>query len=109
MTNYQDVKDAMAAGTPPELICATCPWDRLCIQPPTMTTAQVQQKIEEAKREDAAKDPRGMPAGMLVTALAYAGKDSTGQMCPVFSMRLRSDRRVADAVRETMRTFGEPS
>lgn len=107
MAGYDDVKKAMAAGTPPELICTTCPWDRLCVQPPTMTSAEVEQKIAAAEEKDKARDPNALPAGMLMTVMALAGRDSAGALCPVFSMRLRSDRSVADTIRTAMQQYGE--
>lgn len=107
MSDYQPVKNAMEAGTPPELICASCPWDRLCITPPQMTGADVQRHIDKAKREDAERDPeqRGMPMGTLMTTLLFAGKDTNAQLCPVFSLKLRSPegRQVADMLRAEMR------
>lgn len=109
MGSYDDVKKAMQAGTPPELICAACPWDRLCVQPPTMTAAEVEEKIKDAEAKDRARDPNATPAGMLMTVIAFAGKDSSGAMCPVFTMRLRSDRTVADSLRSAMRGYGEVS
>lgn len=109
MGTYDDVKKAMQAGTPPELICAACPWDRLCVQPPTMTAADIDRLINEAEAKDKARNPNALPAGMLMTALTFAGKDSTGHMCPVFSMRLKADRSVADTIRAAMRGYGEVS
>lgn len=111
MSTYESVKKAMAAGTPLELICASCLWDRLCVQPPKMSAAEIDEQIKQAERKDKELDPLGqkMPAGMLMTALMYAGKDSSGEMCPVFSTRLKSPegRQIADALRQTMRTLGE--
>lgn len=111
VSTYEPVKKAMAAGTPLELICASCPWDRLCVQPPAMSAADIDEYIEKAKAEDEARDPSGKNVGMgtLMTTLMFAGKDSSGQMCPVFSARLKSPegREIADAIRKTMRHLGE--
>jgi hypothetical protein len=109
MSSYEPVKKAMAAGTPLELICASCPWDRLCVQPPTMTSAEVEQLIAAADAKDRARDPNGLPAGLMMTTVMLAGKDGCGAMCPVFSARLRSDRQVADGIRNAMRGYGEAS
>lgn len=109
MAGYDDVKKAMSAGTPPELICAGCPWDRLCVQPPEMTAADVERIMTEAQAKDRARDPNALPAGTLMTALVYAGRDQTGQMCPVFSLRLEADRGVSDTIRTAMRAYGEVS
>jgi len=32
-------------GTPAELICATCPWDRLCVEPPELSSTEVRQTM----------------------------------------------------------------
>ena len=104
MSDYNSVKNAMQAGTPPELICAACPWDRLCITPPNMTGGDVEVQIKKAKVEDSARpDSKGM--GALLTALMFAGKDTAAQLCPVFALKLRSPegRQVADTLRTAMR------
>jgi hypothetical protein len=107
VSDYQSVKHAMEAGTPPELICASCPWDRLCITPPQMTGADIDRHIKAAEAKDAERDPlkQNMPVGLLMTTLLFAGKDTTAQLCPVFSLKLRSPegREVADTLRVAMR------
>lgn len=108
MTDYKPVKDALAAGTPPELVCAACPWDRLCITPPSMTSGDIERHLDEAKRKDAEdREATGdkMPMGTLMTALIFAGKDTAAQLCPVFALKLRGPegRQVADTLRSSMR------
>lgn len=116
MSGYEQMKKAMQAGTPLELICTACPWDRLCITPPTMSAAEIEQQLRQAERQDAeriqapgAKAGR-MPVNTLMTAMLFAGKDTSGQLCPVFAARLRSPegRGIADAIRTAMQRFGEP-
>lgn len=102
-SDYDSVKAAMAAGTPPELICAACPWDRLCISPPTMTDTEIRARVMEAR--DAGVKAGGNGASAVLTALAvYAGRDSMGDMCPVFALRLRAPegRQLADSIRALM-------
>lgn len=107
--SYEQVKKELAAGTPAELVCAACPWDRLCITPPAMTSAAVEEAIAEAKAADLARDPKGMPTGSLMTILAVGGRDSMGSLCPVFALRLRGPdgRGIADSIRHTMKHFDE--
>jgi hypothetical protein len=31
--SHAQAKKLLEAGTAPELICTTCPWDRLCVEP----------------------------------------------------------------------------
>jgi hypothetical protein len=106
MSDYGTVKEAMKAGTPPELICASCPWDRLCITPPSMTGADIERHLDKAKRDDEARDPnhKGLPTGQLLTALMFGGRDNQGALCPVFAVKLRSPdgRQVADTLRKLM-------
>lgn len=105
MSDYTAVKKAMEAGTPPELICQACPWDRLCITPPAMTGADVEETLRKAEQDDAKRDPARQGMGVILTALIVGGKDTQAQLCPVFSMKLRSPdgRALADALRSQMR------
>lgn len=109
--SYQQVEKELAKGTAPELLCMTCPWDRLCITPPTVTRADIERQIEEAKQQDEALDPerKKAPMGMLLTAITMGGRDQMGTLCPVFALRLRSPdgRRLMDTVRQTMQGWTE--
>jgi hypothetical protein len=111
VSNYDAVERELASGTQPEVLCATCPWDRLCVQPPEMTKADIEAKMEEAKRQDEQQPGKGLPVGSLLTAITFAGRDQAGRMCPVFALTLRSPegRKLADAIRQMMRGGGEPS
>lgn len=108
MSDYKQVEDELARGTAPALLCATCPWDRLCITPPSMSRQEIDRKIAEAEQKDKARDPLGtqMPAQMLMTAITLGGRDQMGTLCPVFALRLRGPdgREIADGVRALMRS-----
>lgn len=110
---HEQAKKELESGTPAELICAMCPWDRLCVQPPTMSSQEIDRQIKDAEAADEARDPerKGVPAGMLMTALVFAGKDSSGALCPVFALRLRGPdgRQASDGIRTLMRSWGEQS
>lgn len=110
MSNYDSVKAELDRGTPAELLCATCPWDRLCITPPQMTSDQVKKKIDEAAPAANMADPRKADEAFsrgLLSVMLYAGKDTQAQVCPVFAMRLSSldGRSIADSVRAQMRDW----
>jgi hypothetical protein len=111
VSNYDAVERELAAGTQPEVLCATCPWDRLCVQPPAMTKADIQAKMAEAERRDKQQLGKELPLGSLLTAMTFGGRDQAGRMCPVFVLTLRSPegRKLADSVRQMMRGGGEPS
>lgn len=108
---YRPVLDAMAAGTPHDLICSTCSWTRLCIQPPDMTRDEVTRGIENIKAAALRNGcGRGDVAAAQITAIAiYGGRDSAGAMCPVLIARLRSPdgRQVLDQIRALMRDKAE--
>jgi hypothetical protein len=107
MSSYDSVARDLAAGVPAEVLCATCPWDRLCVSPPETTAQEIDQKVREAERGDMERDPerRGLPTGMILAALALAGRDRSGEQCPVFALRLRGPdgRQIADGIRGMMR------
>jgi len=116
-SDYSKVQDALASGAEPRMLCATCPWDRFCIEPPSMTRADIDRHIEEATKRDEetaakaraeGKQP-GMPVGVLVTAMTFSGRDTAASVCPVFALRLRSSggRRIVDALRSEMTTWDD--
>jgi hypothetical protein len=110
VSDYQAVAKALAEGAQPAMLCATCPWDRNCVNPPEMTSGEVEQQIREAVAKDEAAmraDPAKVPAGTLLTALFMAGKDTAIQACPVLGVRLRSadGRGIADLVRNAMQSW----
>ena len=51
----------------------------------------------------------GMPTGSLLTALMFAGKDTSAQVCPVFALRLRSSggRKIADTFKGLMQGWDD--
>lgn len=108
---HQQAKAELDRGTPAELICATCPWDRLCVEPPKMSQLDYQRTLDEAEAKDKARDPQqtGLPAGMLLTALTMSPYVDSGRLCPVFALRLGGPdgRQLADSIRQTMRTWSE--
>lgn len=94
---FDQVARALKDGADPAMLCMTCPWDRNCIVPPAMTSEDVNRKIDEAAQRDeerlnAAKakgEPVGIPVGMLLTTMTFAGRDKSAEICPVLAMRLR--------------------
>jgi hypothetical protein len=98
--DYGRLEDALAAGAEPAMLCATCPWDRYCVTPPTMTKADVDEALRKATAEDdlraqqarsQGKEPP-LPMGGLLTAITTGSRHRTASICPVFALRLRSGR-----------------
>jgi hypothetical protein len=117
LTNYEPVAKALAEGTDPAMLCVTCPWDRNCVNPPSISTAEVRKVIDEAGAEDKLKalaaqslgQPAPMPTATLMMVAAYAGRDTALQACPVLALRLRSadGRKVAEGVKALMQGWEE--
>ena len=114
MTDYRQVQEALKAGASPEMLCMTCPWDRYCVTPPSMTSAEVKTQLDEAMAKDkrhadekkARGEEPGMPVGGLLTALMLSGRDTAAQICPVLAMRLRTSegRELVDGLKNRMQS-----
>jgi hypothetical protein len=88
---YKTVADALTSGADPAMLCQTCPWDRYCITPPTMTSDDIKRMQAEAEaKERAAGEKDKMPIGSLLTALVFGGRDTQAELCPVFAVRLKA-------------------
>ena len=117
MTGYEQVAAELAKGTEPAMLCATCPWDRNCLKPPSMSTAEVSKVIDEAASQDEARmlaarasgQSVPMPAVTIMTAAVYGGRDTALEACPVLAIRLRSadGRKAAEAVKSLMQSWEE--
>lgn len=117
MSDYQQVAKALAEGAEPAMLCATCPWDRNCVNPPSMTSGEIERQLEEASAKDEATMSAArlagreipLPAATLLTAAVLGGKDTALQACPVLGLRLRSSegRKLSDRVRELMQSWVE--
>lgn len=108
---FDQVQRALAQGADPDMLCMTCPWDRFCITPPTMTRAEVESEIAEASRKDSEKSggnqagqSGSFPTATLLTALVIGSRDTTAAICPVLAMRLRlaEGRAVVDLIKSHM-------
>jgi hypothetical protein len=106
VTNYEPVAQALARGDDPAMLCATCPWDRNCVNPPEMSAGDVSQKINESA-EAAKAAGADVGAATLMAVVVFAGKDTSLQACPVLAIRLRSSdgRKAAEAVRNLMQNW----
>lgn len=113
MTDYAKVDEALKSGADPDMLCMTCPWDRFCIRPPTMTSDEIRQRMDDAERKDRerkqAGEQQGMPVGMLLTALTMGGRDRMAEVCPVFALKLRTadGRQIVDTIKSRMQQGGE--
>lgn len=111
-SDYARIAQGLATGADPVLICAACPWDRNCINPPMMTTGDLNQAITDAvsmDKETARKDPSKPAATTVLASIALAGRDTALPACPVLVLRLRSPggRNIAGLVRDAMQSWAD--
>ena len=111
MNDYKTVTAEIAAGTPADVLCATCPWTRPCIEPAGLTKAEYDRDIAEAEQQDKeraeqqradGKDP-GLPFGSVLAMIAKAPLLDAAKVCPVFGSRFQADRSLADTIRRIMK------
>ncbi len=84
--------------------CASCPWDKLCIRPPSMTEAEVKEKMER-ERPSNPNDPKaedGALLGSMLSAIFFAGKDRECIACTAFITKLRENPELSNRIRAIM-------
>ena len=87
-----------------QIECTTCPWNKNCIEPPTMTEDEVKAKMEEAGPKqgmDREEGEKSMMSGML-TAMFFGGKDTEAKVCPVFANALRKSPELSEKIKAIM-------
>lgn len=117
MSDYRRVSEALKSGADPAMLCATCPWDRSCLTPPSMSSEDIEREIAIAKAKDEDENRKrrsegkdgSIPMGLLMTSMIYSGKDTAATVCPVFVARLRSSqgRTIADSLKSTMQGWND--
>ena len=85
--------------------CSTCPWDKFCIQPPSMTEEQVEAEIKKDRGGNDPEDPKareGAMIGGIMSALMFAGKDRECRACTTFITKLREGPELSNRIRAIM-------
>jgi hypothetical protein len=100
--DFTAVSKALESGADPSMLCQTCPWDRNCVNPPTMTRAEVDAKCMPPADTGRISEQELMK--VLLSVAIFDGKDTSAQVCPVFALRLRSSegRRTVDSLKGHM-------
>ncbi len=130
INDYDKVAEALADGTPPELICGTCPWTRSCIEPPEMNQADLEQMLEAGVigmathssmgeiLEDMPEDLKAQLGDQAPTEVAqmvgrvmFGHKVNSAKVCPVLAQTLRESAgaEVATAIKNLMSGGSAPA
>ncbi len=87
--------------------CMTCQWNKMCVDPPSMTEAEVKEKVEKDRpTSDMGNDKKkreGSMIGSLMTAMMFAGKDKECRACSVFIARLREGPELTTKIKQIMK------
>ena len=84
--------------------CAACPWNRRCIQPPTMTEEEVRAQVglDEQPDPKSKDDVEKSMFEIMMKTLVYAGRDAEAPVCPIFANALRSGPELSQKIRDIM-------
>lgn len=84
-----------------QIECSTCPWNKNCIEPPSMTKEDVEKTVEEMEEKGGSKEGKLMSG--LMSALVFVGKDKECHACPVFIEKLRQSPELSMKIKEIMK------
>jgi hypothetical protein len=85
--------------------CKECPWYRSCVLPIKVTPEDVRRQWESAMPAMGAQmGDYGM--SQMIANMTQMAQNSILEGCPVFIQRLRSNPRLAEAVKRLMQTWG---
>ncbi len=86
--------------------CSTCQWDKFCLKPPTMTEAEVKDKVsfkgEKPTDPDDKEAANKSMFGDILNMVVYAGKDKDCIACPTFIARLREGPELSNRIKALM-------
>ena len=84
--------------------CKECPWYRSCVTPLRFTPEEVRKQMEASTGVAGAQ---GQEMQSLMANMAAAAQDLLLEACPIFIQRLRTSPRLAQRVKEIMRSWGD--
>ena len=83
-----------------QIDCATCQWNKNCIEPPTMTREEIEERVKESVDEDGDK---GLMKGLLATMM-FVGRDTQATICPIFANKLNESAELSNKIKELMKS-----
>lgn len=83
--------------------CKECPWYRSCVVPLRFTAEDLRRQMEAAP---GGLGPQAQEMQSLMASMAAAAQNLLLESCPIFIQRLRADPKLAQRLKEMMRTWG---
>jgi len=84
--------------------CKECPWYRSCVMPLRFTPEDLRRQMEASPMGLAAQ---AQEMQQLMASMAAAAQNVLLESCPIFIQRLRASPKLAQRLKEIMRTWGE--
>ncbi len=84
--------------------CKECPWYRSCVMPLRFTPDDLRRQMEGSPMGLAAQ---AQEMQQLMASMAAAAQNVLLEACPIFIQRLRASPKLAQRLKEIMRTWGE--
>ncbi len=85
--------------------CVSCSWNQFCIEPPTYTKEEIEEKTKLPAYEKSieGEDRSGKLMGDMLGAMMFMGKDTQCRACPQFIKLLSKDDILIKKIKQFMR------
>lgn len=83
--------------------CKECPWYRSCVTPLRFTPEDLRKQMEA---NPIGLGPQGQDMQQLMAGMAAAAQSILLEACPIFIQRLRASPKLAERLKEAMKTWG---
>ncbi len=84
--------------------CRECPWYKSCAMPLRISQEDIRRQMESMPGMSSGQSLEGLQS--LLGGMATAAQNSILEGCPVFVERLRSSPKLAQKLKEIMRSWG---
>ncbi|MFA5316126.1 MAG: hypothetical protein WC369_01725 [Dehalococcoidales bacterium] len=85
--------------------CKDCPWYKTCVSPMKFTTEDLRRQMEQGPTGLNLTGQMDQNMQNIIGSMATAAQNSMLEACPTFINRLRSNPRLAEIVKKTMREW----
>ena len=85
--------------------CKDCPWYKACVSPMKFTTEDLRRQMEQAPAGLNMTGQMDQNMQDLIASMASAAQNSLLEACPIFINRLRSNPKLAQAVKKIMQEW----
>jgi hypothetical protein len=86
--------------------CKECPWYKNCLTPVQVSTEDIAQFRTAMQGTNIPEQARS-ELDQIIESIASTSQDMILQSCPVFTQRLKEDRKLAQRIKEMMQNWGK--